>query len=156
MELSAGQLARCTPADERRNFTLAVVLTTLVSSFMVDYSRESRPPEDARQRTPPELGLAEQTWRGGARIGHTNATWPFAQLKLTADQLVLKVVLFGTYVFKRDQVTKVEPYGFIPFAGKGVRIHHNVLGYPEKIIFWYPCINPQPIVDRLGKSGYAT
>jgi hypothetical protein len=53
-----------------------------------------------------------------------NATWPFAQLKLTADQLVLQVVLLGTYVFRPDQVTRVESYGFIPFAGKGVRIHH--------------------------------
>jgi len=85
-----------------------------------------------------------------------NATWPFAQLKLTAEELVLQVVLLGTYVFKPSQVTRVEPYGLIPFAGKGVRIHHRVSGYPEKIIFWYLCMNPQPIVDRIRESGYGT
>lgn len=85
-----------------------------------------------------------------------NATWPFARLKLTPDQLVLQVVLLGTYVFKPVQVTGVEPYGFIPFVGKGVRIHHQVAGYPAKIVFWYLCMNPQPIVDRLRESGYGT
>ena len=98
----------------------------------------------------------EQTWRGGARIGLMNATWPFAQLKLTPAELVLQVVLLGTYVFKPDQVTKVEPYGFIPFAGRGVRIHHRVAGYPKKIVFWHICFDPQPIVDKIRESGYGT
>ena len=98
----------------------------------------------------------EQRWRGGARIGSVNATWPFAQLKLTPEHLVLDVVLVGTYVFRPDQVSRVEPYGLIPFAGKGVRIHHRVVGYPEKIVFWYLCMDPQLIVDRIRKSGYGT
>jgi hypothetical protein len=38
-----------------------------------------------------------------------NATWPFAQLKLTPDHLVLQVVLLGTYVFKPAQSTTVGP-----------------------------------------------
>jgi hypothetical protein len=98
----------------------------------------------------------EQTWRGGARIGLMNATWPFAQLKLTSEQLVLQVVFLGTYVFRPHQVSRVEPYGFIPLVRKGVRIHHQVGGYPEKIVFWYLCMNPQSIVDRIRESGYGT
>lgn len=96
----------------------------------------------------------EQSWRGGARIGFMNATWPFAALKLTPERLVLEVVLLGTYVFAPDQVTSVEPYGWLPLAGKGVRIGHCVQGYPEKIVFWYLCINPQHIVDRIKELGY--
>ena len=98
----------------------------------------------------------EQTWRGGARIGLMNATWPFAQLKVTPSQLVLQVVFLGTYVFKPEQVTRVEPYGLIPFAGKGVWIHHQVMGYPEKIVFWYLCMNPKPIADKIREYGYGT
>jgi hypothetical protein len=102
------------------------------------------------------MPASAQTWRGGARIGLMNATWPFAQLKLTPDELVLQVVFLGTYVFRPGQVTRVEPYGLIPFVGKGVRIHHRVSGYPEKIVFWYLCMNPQPIVDRIRELGYGT
>jgi hypothetical protein len=99
---------------------------------------------------------SEQKWLGGARIGLMNATWPFARLKVTREQLVLKVVFLGTYVFRPEQVTKVEPYGLIPFAGKGIRIHHQVMGYPEKIIFWYLCMNPKPIADKIREYGYDT
>lgn len=82
-----------------------------------------------------------------------NATWPFAQLQLTPERLVLQVLL-GRYVFKPEQVTRVEAYGLIPYLAKGVRIHHLVPEYPKKIVFWYVCSNPQPIVDRLRESGY--
>ncbi len=98
----------------------------------------------------------EQKWRGGARIGSMNATWPFAQLRLTPEHVVLQVVFLGTYVFRRQQVTSVEPYGLIPFVGKGVRIHHRVDAYPKKIVFWYFCVNPQPIAERIRQYGYGT
>src|SRR5437764_14118003 len=52
-----------------------------------------------------QMLTTEQTWRGGARIGLMNATWPFAQLKVTPAQLVLRVVFLGTYIFKPEQVT---------------------------------------------------
>lgn len=35
--------------------------------------------------------MQEVKIRGGARIGRTNSTWPFARLKVTKDQLSLKV-----------------------------------------------------------------
>ncbi len=80
----------------------------------------------------------------------------FCPLKVTPEQLVLQVVILGTYVFRPEQVTGVEPYGLIPFAGKGVRIRHQVMGYPEKIVFWYLCANPKPIADKIREYGYGT
>jgi hypothetical protein len=98
----------------------------------------------------------DQTWRGGARIDSANATWPFAKLSVSREQLVLQVFILGTYVFKQDDVLRIEPYGIIPIAGKGVRIHHRVAHYPKKIVFWYLCVNPQPIVDSLRAFGFGS
>jgi hypothetical protein len=97
---------------------------------------------------------SNQTWRGGARIGLINATWPFASLQIAQEKMILRVFILGTYVFKPEDVVAVEPYGIIPIAGKGVRIRHRVPNYPEKIIFWRLCINPQPIVDRIRQFGF--
>jgi hypothetical protein len=99
---------------------------------------------------------SEKAWVGGARLDSKNATWPFARLELTAEKLVLQVAFFGNFTFSPSQVTKVEPYGLIPFIGKGVRIHHQIASYPEKIVFWYLCANPQPLVDKIRSSGFGT
>ena len=83
-----------------------------------------------------------------------NITWPFAQLKVTPSRLVLEAGFLGTYIFGPEQVTKIEPYGLIPFLGTKIRIHHRATGYPAKIIFWYLCANPGPIADTLKEYGY--
>jgi hypothetical protein len=44
----------------------------------------------------------------------------------------------------------------MPLVGWGVRIHHRVAGYPEKIVFWYLSTNPQVIVNKIGEWGYPT
>jgi hypothetical protein len=98
----------------------------------------------------------EQKWCGGARIGLMNATWPFAQLRLTSKQLVLQVLFLGTYCFEREQVTRIESCGLIPLVGKGVRIHHRVGAYPKKIVFWYFCVNPESITEKIRQYGYGT
>ena len=66
-----------------------------------------------------------------------NATWPFADLKADEEKIVLKVAFSGTYTFPAAQVVAVRKYVLIPFLGWGIRIHHEVSGCPEKVIFWY-------------------
>jgi hypothetical protein len=95
-----------------------------------------------------------KVWKGGARLGSKNATWPFAQLFLTPTALTLRVAVLGTFAFAPAQVKKVESYGMIPFFGKGVRIHHQIPNYPEKVVFWYLCANPQFLVDEIRALGY--
>ncbi len=103
-----------------------------------------------------QMEASEKKWRGGARIDLMNATWPFARLTVTQKELVLRVSFLGTYVFKPEDVELVEAYGVIPFVGKGVRIHHKVTGYPQKIIFWCLCFNPKEIENSIRTSGYGT
>ena len=96
------------------------------------------------------MATSLETLRGGARIGLANATWPFAQLQIAPEQLVLQVKFLGTFTFTPNQVIKVTPLGIIPFFGKGVRIFHRVAGYPDKIVFWYLCANVQPLWSAAG------
>jgi len=73
---------------------------------------------------------------GGARIGMANATWPFATLKANKDRLELNATIIGTLVFKPNDIISIEPYGLIPFIGRGIRINHRVDKYKSKVIFW--------------------
>lgn len=95
--------------------------------------------------------MDERSYRGGARIGWVNASWPFAKLVVSPDRLTL--VSLGTYEFSPSQVVSMEPYGFMPLLASGIRINHNRSDYPEKIIFW--CMgNRARVIAELGKSGF--
>ncbi len=90
---------------------------------------------------------------GGARIGWVNATWPFAKLSASAQQLSVSGSLIGRYNFSPDQVAALEPYGSISVLGTGVRIVHTVQSYPEKIIFW--CFgSPKRLIERITNLGF--
>lgn len=90
---------------------------------------------------------------GGARIGWTNATWPFARLSAAAGQLSISGMLLGHYAFSPDQVVALKPYGVIPLIGRGIRIVHTVAHYPEQIIFW--CFgSPERLIDRIADTGF--
>ena len=85
-----------------------------------------------------------------------NYSWPLAQLRITEEQLVLRVKFSGKYEFSPDQVNKVESFGNIPYLAKGVRIYHTVSGYPKELVFWYLCSNSQQMVDSIHESGFGT
>jgi len=103
-----------------------------------------------------QMANSQEVLRGGARIGLANATWPFAQLHISTGRLVLQVTFFGSYSFMLKQVIRVAPFGLIPFFGKGVRIFHRVADYPDKLVFWYLCANPQLVVAKIAVNGYDT
>ena len=82
-----------------------------------------------------------KSWRGGARIDAYNATWPFASLSLSEKILTLKVLFRGKFVFDRTQIDSlVTCRGTLPIVGRatsGIGFVHNVVDYPERMIFWY-------------------
>lgn len=91
------------------------------------------------------------SFRGGARIGWSNATWPFA--KLVADAQELRLSCLGTYVFKPTDVVSLDPHGSIPFFHSGIRIRHNRPDYPATIIFW--CLGRRHrTLEQLAASGF--
>jgi hypothetical protein len=72
--------------------------------------------------------------RGGCRIGRNawlslNATWPFAELEVHDDALVLTGLL-QAYHFPKDAIRRLSVYG------SGVRIEHTIAAYPRFVVFW--------------------
>jgi hypothetical protein len=95
----------------------------------------------------------EVTALGGARIGWLNATWPSARLKVSRTSLTLKVLIFGTYQFSPENVVSFEKYGPIPILWQGIRIHHNIQGYPARIVFW--CLgSTDRLISRIRETGF--
>ena len=95
-----------------------------------------------------------KTWLGGARINSFNATWPFARLTATREILRLRVIWAGVFEFRPDQVIGLSEFGFIPFVGKGVQIHHHVPNYPSRIVFWYLTWSVSWLIEELCLLGY--
>ena len=82
-----------------------------------------------------------------------NATWPFAKLRASKEGVVLKVTFFGEYDFHTSQIIAVKKYTMIPFIGWGIRIHHTVGKFPQKMIFWYLGF-PSTVMDFLRDEGF--
>ena len=90
---------------------------------------------------------------GGARIGWMNATWPFARLAASAQELSLSGFLLGTYTFSSGDVASLKPYGWLPVLGRGVQIIHTNPNYPAKIIFW--CFgSPERLIEQIHALGF--
>jgi len=88
---------------------------------------------------------------GGARIGRSNATWPFATLTVTKDKLDLNATILGKFVFLPGDIVSFDTLNSI---GKynGIRIYHKVQGYNEKIIFWTS--RPAQVIQQIHATGF--
>jgi hypothetical protein len=97
-------------------------------------------------------GVIEASFRGGARVGWVNASWPFATL--TANGSTLTLSSLGTYTFRPSDVVALEPYGSIPVLASGIRIEHNRKDYPKKMIFW--CMGRRSVVlAEIANTGFS-
>src|SRR3989344_5161004 len=94
---------------------------------------------------------------GGIRIGDSywissNATWPFAKLKVNRENLIINSP-FSELKFKRANVKFIEKYqGPLWFLGKGIKINHNKLRTSKFIIFW--SYNVDNLIQKLKFLGY--
>ncbi|HYG14306.1 MAG TPA: hypothetical protein VEC12_01035 [Bacteroidia bacterium] len=86
---------------------------------------------------------------GGARIGLFNATWPFAKLIVSKEELVLRV-LFLKYAFKPEDIITIKPYWEISY---GLKIYHKVPNYNTHIVFW-TSKNTQKLLQQIRSTGF--
>jgi len=90
---------------------------------------------------------------GGAQLGWINATWPLANLSVSAEKIELRVGASGKYIFRPESVVDISRYTFIPVLGWGIRIRHCVAAYPDDIVFW--CLgNPDKLMERIRETGF--
>ncbi|MEO9966804.1 MAG: hypothetical protein ABJF11_13485 [Reichenbachiella sp.] len=90
---------------------------------------------------------------GGARIGMAKATWPFATLTVNQNRLSLNASVIGNLTFKSSDIISVETYKAVPLLGQGIRIHHRVKNYKEKVIFW-TFKSPQELIKKIEQTGF--
>jgi hypothetical protein len=90
---------------------------------------------------------------GGARVGMFNATWPFATLKVNSSKLELSTGFMGNFVFRSEDISSIEPYGLIPFLGRGIKINHHVKTYNQKIIFW-TFGSPHSLIEEIHETTF--
>ena len=96
--------------------------------------------------------MIQASFRGGARVGWVNASWPFATL--TANGSTLTLSSLGTYTFRPSDVVALVPYGSIPVLASGIRIEHNRKDYPKKMIFW--CMGRRSVVlAEIANTGFS-
>lgn len=98
------------------------------------------------------------SWRGGARLGVVNATYPFVSGRATREAIslsipALRMFLESEYAFPANAVIAIERYVLLPFFAWGVRIHHCVPHYPSKVILW-TFGNPNKLLDSIAATGF--
>ena len=95
--------------------------------------------------------MTQLKYTGGARIGMSNATWPFATLTVTKDRLDLNATIFGNYSFTSEDIVSIEPYSGM--MSSGLKINHKISKYKDKVIFW-SFKNPQSIINEIQSVGF--
>ena len=70
---------------------------------------------------------------GGARLDGFNATWPFATLSATREELRL-ACLGRDYTFPRQSIRGLRRHRGI--FSVGLRIEHGVASFPPSVVFW--------------------
>lgn len=63
-----------------------------------------------------------------------SATWPFAELSATREQLEISCTLLEPFVVTRVNVASITPFDAIPILGRGLRF--EVGDRDEAIVFW--------------------
>ena len=104
------------------------------------------------------MPAASYSARGGARIGWVNYTWPLASLSVDTSSLTIVTTFFGLfemgrYSFRPDQVARIVRFGWLPIIGEGIRVHHTVADYPEKVVFW---CRPSAVLRGIASTGFPT
>jgi hypothetical protein len=70
---------------------------------------------------------------GGGWIGWSAASKPLVVLSIHRDQLIFSSFR-GDYVFPKENIMALVRCRFL--FSVGLRIHHNLLHYPDCIVFW--------------------
>ncbi|GAB1693444.1 hypothetical protein KRM28CT15_52470 [Krasilnikovia sp. M28-CT-15] len=65
--------------------------------------------------------------------GYLYASWPFAKLHATGEQLSISSVV-GGFVVTRANVLSITPFDWIPALGRGLRFEAD--GHVDAMVFW--------------------
>jgi hypothetical protein len=87
-------------------------------------------------------------FKGGARIGSTNATWPLAKLCVKVNELKITNG-WHTCIFNPEDIVSLT---FYEFFSPGIKITHIKANYPSKVIFW--TLKAEKILEDIKTIGF--
>jgi hypothetical protein len=88
-------------------------------------------------------------------VGTTGGSVPGAVLCANADEIWLKG-LRGDFHFLRHAVVRIGRAGMYPWFFRGIRIRHNVAGYPSDLRFGPWSARSGDILAQLKSLGFPT
>jgi hypothetical protein len=79
-----------------------------------------------------------------------------ASLSVHASGLKMEVSFLGLfevghYAFRPDQLVRLDKVCVFPWVGEGIRLHHTVAEYPEKMVFW---CKPSAVLTTISATGF--
>ncbi len=86
------------------------------------------------------------TYKGGARKGFVNVTWPFAKLKISKTHFELKAFMIGDFFVSGKDVFSITSYSGL--FSKGLHISYQQNGEKENIFFW-TWQNPLTVIKEI-------
>jgi hypothetical protein len=92
--------------------------------------------------------MIEKKYIGGAKYGFVGATWPFAELKVQNDNIMITISGIGKIAFLRSDIEDIKQ------EKKGISFSHKVIGYNHKIIFYYKKLSPTELVNEIKKTSF--
>jgi len=94
-----------------------------------------------------------RTFKGGARFGHANATWPLATLTVDEEAVVIEASVVGSQRFRPEEVVEVKVVRWLPLIAQGVQVIHTRDDAPERIIFW-TLRSPAKVLEGIRSTGF--
>lgn len=94
---------------------------------------------------------------GGSWIGHWHVTWPFAELYVTEEFLILQVdflIKKQSYKFLKSQITSIERKRYFPVIAVGIQIRHLIATESEQVIFWCLGNKMSYLIQTLKEKGW--
>ena len=91
--------------------------------------------------------------KGGAWVGWWRTSYPFAELIVTAEQLVLKSGMVGNLYFTKKNLQSMESHTLFPFIAWGIRFKLDNKDYNSKVIFW-TLKNPKILLKQIRELGF--
>ncbi|MTB52658.1 hypothetical protein [Lewinella sp. W8] len=97
--------------------------------------------------------MRELQLRGGLRVGRINTSAPLVKLTVNHQELEIAAGLSGHFVFRPEDIIRLEPQTIFPVLGKRVKIVHRNPDYPADILF-LTFRDPETLITDIRKTGF--
>lgn len=100
------------------------------------------------------FGGGTRRFRGGARVGFVNATWPFVELRIDGDHALIRgmgLAIFDDVAFERSTVEAVVSRSGWPTRGVTFR---TAGGQLDGVIFWTPPRRHDAVLAAFAEAGW--